>query len=258
MSEQPTTQQETAETPAPEAPKFDASTLDEFGQQFVARTSAQIEKFNSVVADIKANSTDANEIAEGVHSTLKNAEMPDGLSDKRITKAMLAEYDQIVKREVELDMLFREVSKEYAAKKAAEGTDAEKVAALTAERDALDKKIKQSRNLLATEYPGAETLLPEVARKSGTGTSTGSGRGAGGRKIRGFAVSVDDKVAELNGKSSFAAAATTLGIPTPELQTAYFAAVGTDDVEKLPATATFTVKGKDEKDHTVTAAKNAE
>lgn len=262
MAKQDTPQQETVptpetETPAPvvETPAYDRSQLDEFGQQFVDRTSNQIVKYNSVVAEIKANSTDATEIATGVFEALKNDTMPEGLSDERITPEILKEYDAIVAREVALSEMFKAVAKEYADKKATEGTDQEKVAALTAERDALDKKIKQSRNLLATEYPGAETLLPEVARKSGSGTSTGTGRGSGGRKIRGFNVSVDGKLAELNGKSSFAAGASVLGIPTPELQAAYFAAVGTDDVEKLPDSAEFSVKGKDEKEHTVTAAK---
>lgn len=253
---------ETPETPAPESkPAFDPATLDEFGQQFVARTSAQVEKANAVTAEIKANSTDKDEILQGVHTALKNAVIPEGLSDERITPEMLAEYDAIVKREVELDMVFRTVAAEYAERKSTEGTDAEKLATLTAERDALEKKIRQARNLLSTEYPGAETLLPEMIRLSGK-SGGGSGKGAGGRKLRGFTVDVDGKTAYLgkdnDKKSSFAAAASVLGIPTGELQKSYFETTGTDDVEKLPTTpVTFTVKGSDDKEHTVTATKNA-
>lgn len=247
---------QTAETGEKEEKSFDPATLDDFGTQFVARTTSQIERANTLAAEIKANSTDVNEISNGVHEALKSATLPQGFKDSRITKEMLAEYDSIVKREVELDMLFRQVAKEYAEKKASENQDTEKLTALTTEYETLTKKIRQSRNLLATEFPGAETLLPNLAgTKSG---SSGTGRGAGGKKMRGFTVSVDGKVAMLNGKSSFSAAATVLGIPTPELQSAYFAATGTDDVEKLPASQTFTVKGKDEKDHEVKADKNAD
>jgi len=254
MSEQTS---QTAETGAKgeETQKYDASQLDDFGAQFVARTSGQIERANVLAAEIKQNSSDVNEISNGVHESLKSAVLPDGFSDKRITAKVLEEYDAIVKREVELDMLFREVAKEYAEKKASENQDTEKLAALTTEYETLTKKIRQSRNLLATEFPGAETLLPNLAgTKLG---SSGTGRGAGGKKMRGFTVSVDGKVAKLNDKSSFAAAASVLGIPTPDLQSAYFAATGTDDVEKLPASQEFTVKGKDEKEHVVKADKNS-
>lgn len=258
MTEQAGQTAETVQTESKEseAPKFDPSTLDDFGTQFVARTSGQIERANVLAAEIKANSTDVNEISSGVHESLKSATLPEGLKDPRITAKVLEEYDAIVKREVELDMLFRAVAKAFAEKKASENQDTEKLTALTTEHEMLTKKIRQSRNLLATEFPGAETLLPNLAgTKSG---SSGTGRGSGGRKMRGFTVSVDGKVAMLNDKSSFAAAATVLGIPTPELQSAYFAAVKTDDVDKLPASAEFKVQGKDEKEHTVKADKNAE
>jgi hypothetical protein len=237
-----------------EAPKYDESNLDDFGRQFVARTSSQIERANSLAAEIKANSTDKNEIATGVVDALKNATLPEGITG--VTKKELDEYNAIVIREIELAEKFKKVAAEYAEKKASENQDTEKLTELTTEYETLTKKIRQSRNMLATEFPGAETLLPNLAgTKSG---SSGSGRGAGGRKMRGFTVSVDGNVAMLNDKSSFAAGASVLGIPTPDLQTAYFAAVGTDDMEKLPPSAEFVVKGKDEKDHKVTAVKNAE
>lgn len=252
MSEQTTDQ--TAQTAEKEEPKFDVSTLDDFGQQFVARTTSQIERANVLAAEIKANSTDVNEIATGVVDSLKNANLPAGIDG--ITQKELDEYNKIVIREIELAEKFKAVAKAYAEKKASENQDTEKLTALTTEHEALVKKIKQSRNLLATEFPGAETVLPNLAgTKSG---STGTGRGSGGRKMRGFTVSVDGKVAMLNDKSSFAAAATVLGIPTPDLQAAYFKATGTDDVEKLPAVQEFKIQGKDEKEHTVKAEKNAE
>lgn len=250
----------TVETPAENsAPAFDPATLDEFGQQFVARTSSQVEKLNALRTEIKASSTDKNEIQDAAYESLKNANVPDGFKSDTVTPEVLAEYDAIVKREVELSMILRKAAEEYAEVRATQGQDAEKLAKITAEADALDKKIRQARSLLATEYPGAETLLPDVVRVGKSGG--GSGKGTGGRKLRGFTVSVDGNVAYLgkdeNKKSSFAAAATVLGIPTPELQRVYFENVGTDDVEKLPAEATFTIKGADDKEHNVKAVKNA-
>lgn len=259
--------QNSAETSAPETqpetqtetkPSFDPATLDDFGQLFVARTSGDIVKANEKITELKSLSSDPNEIAEAAISAMKNETMPDGLESSEVTAEILAEYNAIVSREVQLDMIFRKVAAEYAERKAAENTDTEKVNALTAEVEALEKKIKEARRHLAVEFPGAETLLPELIKASGK--SAGTGKGSGGRKLRGFTVSVDGEVKYLgkdaNKKSSFAAAASALGIPTGELQSAYFAAANTEDVEKVPAEVTFTVKGSDNKEHTVLAKKN--
>jgi len=255
-----TTENESTGTNAETKPSFDPATLDEFGQLFVARTSADITKVNEKINERKSLSSDPAEIEEATHESLKNANMPEGMEEisAEITAELLAEYDAIVKREVELDMKFREVAKQYAEKKAAENTDTEKVAVLDTEIETLEKKIKEARRHLAVEFPGAETLLPELVKASGK--SAGTGKGSGGRKLRGFTVSVDGEVKYLgkdaNKKSSFAAAASALSIPTGELQAAYFTAAKTEDVEKVPAEVTFTVKGSDNNEHTVLAKKN--
>ena len=77
-----------------ESPKFDASTLDDFGTQFVARTSSQIERANVLAKEIKANSSDVNEISNGIHESLKSAVLPEGVEG--ITEKELQEYDKIV------------------------------------------------------------------------------------------------------------------------------------------------------------------
>jgi len=257
-SETPETQPETQETAEETKPSFDPATLDDFGQLFVARTSGDIVKANEKITELKGLSSDPAEISEAALEALKNATMPDGLESPEVTQEILDEYNAIVIREVQLSEMFKKVAAEYAEKKATENTDQEKVAALTAEVEALEKKIKEARRHLAVEFPGAETLLPELVKASGK--SAGTGKGSGGRKLRGFTVSVDGEVKYLgkdaNKKSSFAAAASALSIPTGELQAAYFAAAGTDDVEKVPAEVTFTVKGSDNNEHTVLAKKN--
>lgn len=249
---------ETVET-APETPAFDVSTLDEFGQEFVNRTTAEINRLNSLVRTRKEKSTDPGEIAEGLYDTLKSGEMPDGIT---LDAKILDQYNKANEIVEKALGHFRKLAEETGKQRAAESVNAEEVAQLDTEIDTISKKVKRARDMLALEYPGAESVLPDVVRKSGSGSS-GTGKGSGGRKLRGFTVTVDGTVALLSnneGKkvSSFSAGAKTLGIPTADLQRAYMTAAGTEDAEKFPASQDLTVTGADGKEHAVNIARNPE
>jgi len=262
MTETAETVNETVETEqetAPEAPTFDVSTLDEFGQEFVKRTVAEINKYNGVVATRKAKSTDPGEIAESLYDTLKSGEMPDGIT---LDQKILDQYNKANEIVEKALGHFRALAEQTGKQRAAESVNAEEVAQLDTEIETLGKKIKRARDMLSLEYPGAETVLPDVARLKGSGSS-GTGKGSGGRKLRGFTVTVDGTVALLSnneGKkvSSFSAGAKTLGIPTADLQRAYMTAAGTEDAEKFPESQELTVTGADGKEHAVKIDRNKE
>lgn len=260
MSATTETVNETVETPETDnAPAFDVSTLDEFGQEFVNRTVAEINKYNGLVATRKTYSTDANEITIGLYDSLKAGTLPDGLT---IDPKVMDQYNK-AQEIVEKALSYFMTQAETAAKeKVAQSVNAEEVAALDTELDTVSKKIKRARDMLALEYPGAETVLPDVARLKGS-SGGGTGKGSGGRKLRGFTVTVDGNVALLSnadGKkvSSFSAGAKQLGIPTADLQRAYMTAAGTEDAEKFPASQDLTVTGADGKEHAVNITRNAE
>lgn len=250
---------ETENAPVENAPAFDASTLDEFGQEFVKRTVAEVNRHNALVAQRKTYSTDANEITIGLYDALKEGNVPDGIT---LDPKVIDQYNKA--REIVEKALdhFMKISESAAKEKVAQSVNAEEVAALDTELETISKKVKRARDMLALEYPGAETLLPDIARKSGS-TSSGSGKGSGGRKLRGFTVTVDGTVALLSnndGKkvSSFSAGAKTLGIPTADLQRAYMVAAGTEDAEKFPESQELTVTGADGKEHAVKIDRNKE
>lgn len=241
------------------APAFDVSTLDEFGQEFVKRTTAETVKLNELITKRKGYSTDANEITIALYDALKEGNVPDGLT---VEPKVIEQYNKA--REIVEKALdhFMKLSEATAKERVAQSVNAEEVAALDTEIDAISKKVKRARDMLALEYPGAETVLPDVVRKSGSGSS-GTGKGSGGRKLRGFTVTVDGTVAVLSnteGKkvSSFSAGAKVLGIPTADLQRAYMAAAGTEDAEKFPETQDLTVTGSDGKEHPVNITRNKE
>lgn len=242
-----------------EVPAFDVSTLDEFGQEFVKRTVAEINRYNGVVANRKAMSTDANEVTIALYDALKEGNVPEGLT---IDPKVIDQYNkarEIVEKALSYFMTTAETT---AKERVAASVNAEEVAALDTEIDTLSKKIKRARDMLALEYPGAETALPDVARLRGSSTG-GSGKGSGGRKLRGFTVTVDGTVALLSnndGKkvSSFSAGAKQLGIPTADLQRAYMTAAGTEDAEKFPESQELTVTGADGKEHAVKIDRNKE
>lgn len=253
MTETATAVNETAETAEP---AFDISSLDEFGQQYVSRLTADIERLNGLRKDRKSKSSDPREIADSVYDTLKSGEIPEGFEG--ISEKVMEQYNKAEEIVAKAVAHFREVANKYGQEKAATADNAEEVAALDTEIDTLNKKVSKAVQYLALEYPGAENALPDVVR---VGKSGGTGKGSGGRKLRGFTVTVDSNVATLPSddgpKSSFAAGAKVLGIPTADLQRAYMVAAGTEDADAFPASLELTVTGKDEKDHAVKIERNA-
>lgn len=145
----------------------------------------------------------------------------------------------------------------------AEKRDDAKIAADTEKSKVLLSKINSVRNYIKSEVgEEALALFPSLVSKSGS-SGGGTGKGSGGRKLRGFTVTVNGKRAEMknnNGEvvSSFAAASKDAGVSTDVLQQGYYDAVGTNDAEQFPVgkTVEYVVKNGEGNEVKITATKN--
>lgn len=263
-----TTDTETTETESPATettePEFTADQLDEFGQMTLSRLVENIDKLNKVNEERKQLSSDPAEVQKSLYESLVAGNMPDGIT---VDEKVWTQYLKAVEFVNKTTAYFDTVADEVAKKRVAENTDAERVTALTTEAESLEKIIKAGRNLFLTENPQAANLVPAVKGIKSGSTSTGDGRGSGGKKLRGFTVAVNGETATLpnsEGKqtSSFAAGAKVLGIPTAELQRAFFAALDANDdnyqekIAALTSPVEMTVKNKASEDQKVTITRN--
>jgi hypothetical protein len=123
------------------------------------------------------------------------------------------------KRNAEVQALF-EQSKEASK---------DEIAALQKEWDTYSAQIAAARKHLSVEAGENSakvlSLLPKVVGSHGN-TGARTGMNEGGRKLRNFELKVDGEVATLNGKSSFSAAASKIGVMANVVQDAYFAKIG--------------------------------
>lgn len=115
---------------------------------------------------------------------------------------------------------------------------------------ALDEQLKLLRTTakyLTAVY--GDEVLADTEKIASRGKSGGSGSGAGGRRIRGFDVYIDGKLSAIKNakgelKSTFSAAAKELEVETVDLQRAFFAEAGSEDVkdEAFPTSVEFEFK----------------
>lgn len=215
----------------PETPAVSLDSLDTFQRMFAERLISEIEQHNEIVAKIKASSSNLDDVMDSVRAS----------DDKTVVKAR----DRIESLNAELEKVetsLREYVKAQAEKILADKKDTD-TSGLDSERKDLAAKISQGVNYLAGETGVDKKALPLPKVATLRGMSSGEGSGSGGRRLRGFTVSVDGKDALLGGKSSFSAAAKVLNTDTPTLQASYFKAAGTEDAEKFPARVEFTFDG---------------
>lgn len=125
---------------------------------------------------------------------------------------------------------------------------------------ALDEQLKLLRTTAKylTAVYGDDVL--EGTDKIESRKGKGGGSGTGGRRIRGFDVYIDGKLAGQPNKdgvikSTFSIAAKELGVETVDLQRAFFEEAGSEDVKKddFPVSVEF-----DFADHTVRVVKGDE
>jgi hypothetical protein len=234
------TTDETAETPTEAPEEAKALTLDDldgFSRAFAEKLIGQIEEHNGYVAQIKATSTNLDDVMDTVRS---NAD------DDTVVKAQ-DKIDELNDQLKDLEDRLRAYVKNKAEEILAARTDTTDTAELDTKRKALAETIGKGVGYLSDEYKIDKKLLPLPKVATLRGMSTGSSEDSG-RRLRGFALVVDGKDALISGKSTFSAGAKAAGVDTAALQDAYFKAIGTDDAEKFPPSATFSVNG-----HEVTA-----
>lgn len=201
--------------------------LDTFQQAFARQLITQIEEHNALVAQIKASSTNLDDVMDSVRSS----------DDPKVRKAQ--EKIESLNAELEkVETTLREYVKAEAEKILANQKETD-TSGLDESRKALNSKIGQGVNYLAAEVGVDKKALPLPKIATLRGVSHGEGSGAGGRRLRGFTVTVEGK-----DHPSFSAAAKAVEMTTPELQDLYFRAAGTDDAEKFPVRVEFTANGK--------------
>ena len=245
MSETPSTEStEETEAQVSNEPTVKFEDLDIVSQTLVTELTALINKYNGNVNQLK--STDFQTAKETIYGDETNADMVKYAQAIEKLKSQIEDIE--TKRMAQARAMWEESRKNVS----------EDEATLKASVDADKVSIRDSIKFLTGRNADAVTLLPKV---SGTRTAS-TGQGTGGRKLRGFIVSVDDEVkTQPNGKgeqvSSFSAAASALGIPTGELQKIYFEHVGTDNQDQFPATASFGYEDESGKVHKITAERVA-
>lgn len=212
--------------------------LDSFARMFAEKLIAQIEEHNGYVAQIKSTSTNLDDVMDTVRSNTE---------DETVVQAQ-AKIDELNDSLKDLEDRLRAYVKGKAEEILAARTDTTDTAELDTKRKALAETIGKGVGYLSDEYKVDKKLLPLPKVATLRGMSSGSSEGSPGRRLRGFALVVDGKDALISGKSTFSAGAKAAGVDTDSLQAAYFKAIGTDDAEKFPPSATFTVNG-----HEVTA-----
>lgn len=207
--------------------------LDEFGQQLKARIADSINQHNALAARVKAASGDEQSLLETLR---ENNDSPEA---QKFTAA-IEELDN--KREAlfnKRDEVLKPIAKQMVEDAKAGLGNAETEAAELLKTANAGKKY-----LIDTYGEGADADLPAIVGKRRS--SGGTGGGSGQRRIRGFDVFIDGKLATgRNGKgeqvSNMAAAAKTLGVDTDDLRTAFWQAAGTDDSSKYPPVVEFTI-----------------
>lgn len=203
--------------------------LDSFQRKFAEQLVTQIEAHNAIVAKIKASSSNLDDVMDSVRAG----------DDPKVVAAR----DRIEKLNADLEKVetsLREYVKAEAEKVLANQKETD-TSGLDEERKALSHQIGQGVGYLAAEVKVDKKALP--LPKVATLRGMSSGDSSGGRRLRGFTVSVDGKEARLGDKSSFSAAAKVLNTETAALQAAYFKAAGTEDAEKFPVRVEFTYDG---------------
>lgn len=226
--------------------------LDEFGQSLKERLVASIEERNTVVARLKAAEGDESTLLETLRETSDNPDVVkinaaiEDLDNKR--EALFQRRDEILRPIVEQTL---------------SGTS-ETVEADTAKADAADKAIRSGMNYLKETYgEDAVSDLPDlISRKN----RSKSGGGEGGKRIRGFDIWVNGKLAtsrDAQGveRSNFSAAAKAVGVDTRILQDAFWEAQGTQDSKQFKDRVEFNVtvgEGDAAKTHTVVAKRLTE
>lgn len=220
--------------------------VDEFGKTIVEKLTADITERNSLVKLVLAAQGDKQAMLE----TLRENPPAD---HAKLAAAMEAAYSQYEKLSAQLnEKLAPVVDERMVAGAANSEADAAKL-------DAIDKVVKSGLTYLKNSY-GDEIVndLPEVLNRKNR--SSGDGEGNGGRRIRGFDVSVDGKLVTIkDGKnverSNLAAAAKATGVDTATIQTKFFEAQETKDVADFKERVEFTVNGKDDTTFTVTCVR---
>jgi hypothetical protein len=209
------------------APALTMDSLDTFQRMFAEQLVTQIEAHNALVAKIKASSSNLDDVMD----SLKAGDDPKVRKAVEKMEALDAEREKIATS-------LNEYVKAEAEKVLASQKETD-TSGIDEERKALSAKISQGVSYLAaeTKVDKKDLPLPKVATLRGM--SSGEGNGTGGRRLRGFTVTVEGK-----DHTSFSSAAGALEIPTPDLQAHYFKAAGTEDAEKFPARVEFTVNGK--------------
>ncbi len=110
----------------------------------------------------------------------------------------------------------------------------------------LEKAIKEADSLVNPgvnfykKMYGDEAASFFTERKRLKGTAVRSG-GSGGRRIRGFNVTVQLEDKDAVTFDNFSGAAKYIGVETSDLQNAFFAKAGTEDVAKIDDEVTYTV-----------------
>lgn len=216
--------------------------LDEFGQQALDRLNGIVATRNEKAGIIAAASGDSQQLLEALRDSSDNAQVVkiskeiEALDEKR--EALFAKRDEILKP----------VVAETQAK-ASEGAEG-----LTAEVDELDSQIRAAKNFLKSMY--GDSVIEKVTALVGRKNRSSGGSNGTGRRIRGFDVYVDGTLATLkNAKgedtSNLSAGAKAAGVDTATIQSAFFEAQGTKDVESFKPTVEFQVTDKEGNAHTV-------
>ena len=235
------TEQTTEQTEQTETPSVSLDSLDNFQRAFAERLISQIEEHNKIVAQIKASSSNLDDVMDSVRAG----------DDPKVVKAR-TEIESLNARLEKAETALREYVKGEAEKVLANQKETD-TSGLDAQRKEAASKISQGVNYLAGEAGVDKKALPLPKIATLRGMSSGEGSGSGGRRLRGFSVVVDGKEALMGGKSSFSAAAKVLETDTPTLQAAYFAAAKTDDADKFPAVVEFSFNGHEVKAYRVEA-----
>jgi len=222
----------TAQTEATATAEAPAVTLDEFGQSVLERLTETVQQYNSLMATVKAASSDPQEVLEALRDSYTEddtvvkirAKISDLLSQ---VNALEEKRDEILKPVVE--------ERIAQAKGGTEGVEAQ--------AGDLLKTINAGKKYLADLY-GAAAIegLPALVGKRRAG---GGGGGSGQRRIRGFDFFVNGEPATTRNAqgdevSNAAAAAKKIGVETDLLREKFFAIAG-DDSKKYPAVVEFEV-----------------
>lgn len=226
-------------------PTVNLEDLSVLERALVEELVKDIEDYNSNVAARNAKFGDFQTAKE----TIYESDEPTMVKARTMLEELKSKIEDLEQRRMEKAREIFEASR---------SGNAEEETALNIKIDEAKKRIKSGRDFLAGHNEDALTLLPKI---SGARAGTGTGKGEGGRKVRGLEVYVNGDLATTKktagpdkGKtvSSLSAAATKIGVPTSALQSAYFAAAGTELQAELPASCEFTFT-HDGKDYKITA-----